>query len=143
MDSTVHQLEIKSIEQLENKSALLANWIQHPIVILKGELGAGKTTIIKALIKMLGSKDQGSSPSYALINKYTSPVGPIFHLDLYRLNSIEEIYQLGIEEIFDQASYCFIEWPERIEEFLPKPHHLINIKVKEDDSRSLVLTTKF
>ena len=85
-----------------------------------GDLGAGKTTLIKAVCKVLGAKDVVTSPSFALINEYRSACEDLFfHFDLYRIKSIEEIYDLGYEEYFYSDSYCFIEWPEKAEMLLP------------------------
>ena len=111
--------------------------IQHKLILFKGELGAGKTTLIKALMKELGSKDEGSSPSFAIINEYSSNSGRIYHLDLYRLNEAQEVFQLGIEEILYSGEFCFVEWPQIIEEFIEPPYHIISLELTENNERKI------
>ncbi len=87
---------------------------------LIGELGAGKTTFVSEFCRQLGAQDEASSPTFSIVNEYATAKGPIFHLDCYRLKSVEEAMDIGIEEYFEQAYFCFIEWPELIEPFLPQ-----------------------
>ena len=102
--------------------------LEHNILLLKGNLGAGKTTFTQFLLKNLGSTDEVSSPTYAIVNEYQSSKGKIFHFDLYRMKSIEEVYDIGIEEYLDNAYLCIIEWPEVYEEELTDlPHHEMKI----------------
>jgi len=85
-----------------------------------GGLGAGKTTFIKAVCRELGATDEALSPTFALINEYRTSAGePLYHFDFYRINKLEEVYDIGYEEYFYSGHYCFIEWPELIEELLP------------------------
>lgn len=86
--------------------------IKHPILLLKGNLGAGKTTFSQFLLKELGSQDEISSPTYSIVNEYDTPKGKVFHFDLYRLRSAEEAYDFGIEEYLDNCYLSVIEWPE-------------------------------
>lgn len=92
--------------------------LQHNIFLLKGNLGAGKTTFTQFLLKNLGSIDEVNSPTYSIVNEYNTPKGKIYHFDLYRLKNIEEVYDIGIEEYLDNAFLCIIEWPEVYEEEL-------------------------
>ena len=106
--------------------------------MLKGNLGAGKTTFSQFLMKNLGSTDEVSSPTYAIVNEYHSPKGKVFHFDLYRLKKIEEAYDIGIEEYIDNAFLCIIEWPEIYEEELSDlPHHEMTI-TNHGDYREIV-----
>ncbi len=124
-----------------------------------GELGAGKTTLIKELCKQLGVTDKGSSPTFALINEYRAQAPSlkgedkdnsslsqrdsfgagggqglcIYHLDLYRLKSESEIYDIGYEDYLFSGNYCFIEWPEKIERLLPKDYVKVKIDVKNEE----------
>ncbi len=85
-----------------------------------GEMGAGKTTLILNLLKVVGVSEGGSSPTYSIVNEYASENnGPVFHFDFYRIESIEEVYDIGYEDYLYSGSYCFMEWPERITELLP------------------------
>jgi tRNA threonylcarbamoyladenosine biosynthesis protein TsaE len=98
---------------------LLKNYGNSRIFAFYGAMGAGKTTFIKALCKSLGAADLVSSPSFTLINEYRrSDGGSLYHIDLYRIKNRNEMLDLGIEEYFSSGSYCFIEWPEMIEEIL-------------------------
>lgn len=109
------------LDEIGNVAAdILASYPDNRIFILKGEMGAGKTTLVKALCRHLGVVDETASPTFAIINEYASPNGRICHLDLYRLKSVAEALDIGILDIIDSGDYCFIEWPELIEGFLPE-----------------------
>ena len=92
--------------------------LQHPILLLKGNLGAGKTTFTQFLLKKSGSSDEVNSPTYSIVNEYNTPKGKVYHFDLYRLKNLEEVFDIGIEEYLDNAYLCIIEWPEVYEEEL-------------------------
>ena len=103
--------------------------LQHNILLLKGNLGAGKTTFSQFLLKNLGSQDEVSSPTYAIVNEYDTPKGNVFHFDLYRMKSADEVEDIGIHEYLDNAFLCIIEWPEVYEEELEHfPHHEMSIE---------------
>lgn len=95
-------------------------------------MGAGKTTLIKELCKQLGSEDNFSSPTYSIVNEYTSPKGKLYHMDCYRLKSMEEALNIGIEDYLNGEHYCFVEWPELIEQFLPADVIKISIRTTEN-----------
>lgn len=102
--------------------------LTHNILLLKGNLGAGKTTFSQFLLKRLGSSDEVSSPTYAIVNEYDTPKGNVFHFDLYRMKSADEVEDIGIHEYLDNAFLCIIEWPEVYEEELAHfPHHEMTI----------------
>jgi tRNA threonylcarbamoyladenosine biosynthesis protein TsaE len=108
------------------------------VVAFYGEMGAGKTTLIKALIVELGSREGGSSPTFSLVNEYALPKGErIFHFDFYRINRLEEAFDIGYEEYFYGPDRCFIEWPEKIETLLPEETLRIYISVNPDESRTI------
>ena len=107
MQFTIHQLE----EWKDIVNQIIPN-LQHNILLLKGNLGAGKTTFSQFLLKELGSSDEISSPTYSIVNEYDTPKGKVFHFDLYRLKSVEEAYDFGIEEYLDNGYLSIIEWPE-------------------------------
>ena len=112
--------EINSLENLKSFASNFLSGITHSkIFLLYGEMGAGKTTFIQYLLNSMGIEELEGSPTYSLINSYLSKeYGQIYHLDLFRLKSTEEAFDIGIEEIVDGNSYCFIEWPEKIEGLL-------------------------
>ncbi|KFF07631.1 tRNA (adenosine(37)-N6)-threonylcarbamoyltransferase complex ATPase subunit type 1 TsaE [Chryseobacterium luteum] len=110
--------EIKTINDWQSVVEKIFPQLQHNILLLKGNLGAGKTTFTQFLLKNLGSEDEVNSPTYSIVNEYNTPKGKIYHFDLYRLKNIEEVYDIGIEEYLDNAFLCIIEWPEVYEEEL-------------------------
>jgi tRNA threonylcarbamoyladenosine biosynthesis protein TsaE len=101
-----------------------------------GQMGSGKTTFIRALCHELGVTDTVTSPTFTLINEYKRPSGvPVYHFDFYRIKKITEVLDFGIEEYFDSASPCFMEWPELIEPLLPPETLRVSITVRDDGSR--------
>lgn len=113
------------------------------IVLLYGEMGMGKTTFTQEVLRQMGISQLEGSPTYSLVNEYESEkYGKIYHLDLYRLNSEEEAYDIGIEEILDGENYCFIEWPEKIESFLDLHFLEIRFSLNETLEREILITKK-
>ncbi|MEI6748120.1 MAG: tRNA (adenosine(37)-N6)-threonylcarbamoyltransferase complex ATPase subunit type 1 TsaE [Bacteroidales bacterium] len=99
---------------------------------LYGRMGAGKTTFIKAICHQLGVTDIVNSPTFSIVNEYSTASGKnIFHFDLYRLKNTNELLDIGYEEYFYSGSYCLLEWPEKIEELLPE--ECVRVKIEEDD----------
>ena len=109
--------------------------------LFEGELGAGKTALIKALCEKLHVEENVSSPTFALINEYETAEGEIiYHFDLYRIKSEEEALDIGIMEYFYSGSYCFIEWPSKIPGLIPEQHLKIEIQSLSNSKRQLVIT---
>ncbi len=103
-----------------------------------GDLGAGKTTFIKALCNELNVIDIVSSPTFSIINEYQNETGmTIYHMDFYRLEKLDEAYEIGLEDYFETNSYCFIEWPEKIDELLPTQTTYVKISQNQDETRVL------
>ncbi len=139
------EITINSTDDLERAAgefiALMDNFT---IFAFYGTMGAGKTTFINALVKRLGVTDDAtSSPSFSIINEYRSDTTAelIYHFDCYRLESTAEALEIGVEDYFDSGALCLIEWPERIGEILPDDTVRIDIRVNDDDSRTLTVTT--
>jgi tRNA threonylcarbamoyladenosine biosynthesis protein TsaE len=109
------------------------------IILFSGQMGAGKTTLIKAFCNHLGVKDEVSSPTFSLVNEYESNVGPIYHFDLYRIQSEEELYDIGYEDYFFSGYLCLVEWPEMASGIIPENHILVHIQV-ENDQRIITVT---
>ena len=110
------------------------------VIAFHGEMGAGKTTIISALAKALGvAADEISSPSFSIVNEYRSDATAelIYHFDLYRLQSIDQAVEIGVEDYFDSGALCLIEWPDIIDPLLPVATTDIFIKVLPDSSREI------
>ena len=114
---------------------LINHFPEHRVFALYGKMGAGKTTFIQSICRHLESTDNVISPTFALINEYTSPKGSIYHFDFYRIKEMEEAFDLGYEDYFYSGNYCFIEWPEKIEPLLPENIVKVKIEVDDDETR--------
>jgi len=142
------RFEIKSLEKLPDIARQLIDYLglkalmeSENCIAFYGEMGAGKTTLIKELCKQLGINDATGSPSFSLVNEYLTGEGEsVFHFDFYRINDIEEAYDLGYEDYFYSNSLCLIEWPEKIEPLLPENHIQLKIKIVDDEQRIVELT---
>lgn len=109
---------------------LLASFPQNRVFVFEGEMGAGKTTFISALVRALGSTDTAASPTYGLVNEYHDATGnPIYHFDFYRLKSTEEAFESGADELLHSGCYCFAEWPSRVPGLFPDAYVQVNITV--------------
>lgn len=135
--------EIKDLEELPEVAKKILNFAENlpKVWLFQGEMGAGKTTLIKALGKAIGITDTIQSPTYSLVNEYDSPqAGKVYHFDLYRLKSEIEALDFGIEEYLDSGNFCWIEWAERIPSLLPAQRLLIQIEVQEQN-RTVTLSS--
>lgn len=110
------------------------------IFLFDGEMGAGKTTFIKAFCKVLGIKDSVSSPTYSIVNEYEGGKNTVYHFDFYRIKNIREAYDLGYEEYFYGDGICLIEWPERVEELLPENYINVEISILSESGRCFKFT---
>ena len=109
------------------------------IILFSGEMGAGKTTLIKELCKHLGVHDEVSSPTFSLVNEYESELGTVYHFDLYRIQSEEELYDIGYEDYFFSGYLCLVEWPEMASGLIPQAHVSVKIRV-ENNQRSITVS---
>ncbi|WP_423146579.1 tRNA (adenosine(37)-N6)-threonylcarbamoyltransferase complex ATPase subunit type 1 TsaE [Rubrolithibacter danxiaensis] len=131
-------IEISDPEQLSEAAIHLLHFIgNEKILLFYGEMGAGKTTFIKAICKELGITDTVSSPTFSIVNEYVSPSGPVYHFDFYRLKNETEALDLGYEDYIYSGNYCFIEWPEKISSLLPAKACRVELKVKSGQERLL------
>jgi len=125
------KIDIFSEKDLLKVSAYILSSFSNRIIAISGDLGSGKTTLIKKLCAKLGVKDVVSSPTFPIINEYISDSGKkIFHFDFYRLNSIHEALDIGSDLYLNSGSYCFIEWPELIITLLDKDVLFLNLKIE-------------
>ena len=133
------------IKKKENIREAAVQFISHiednTVFAFKGNMGAGKTTFIKAICEELGVEDVINSPTFSIINEYRSEkTGElIYHFDFYRINKISEAYDMGTEDYFESGALCFIEWPEIIQQLLPENTVFIDIIELPDGSRSLTI----
>ncbi|MGB1308020.1 MAG: tRNA (adenosine(37)-N6)-threonylcarbamoyltransferase complex ATPase subunit type 1 TsaE [Oceanihabitans sp.] len=128
-----------NLSEIDQVAKTILEKCKSKVVLFHGDLGAGKTTLIKALVKALGSEDVVQSPTYAIVNEYQAKENAIFHFDLYRINHIDEVYAFGIEEYLYSNHWVFIEWPEIIKDLIPDNYHIITITKKTAQTRLLEL----
>ena len=129
------------LEELHGIAADILDSFPGPgLFALYGEMGSGKTTLIKRFCSILGSIDNVTSPTFALINEYqTEDAGPIYHFDVYRIKKLEEVMDIGYETYFYSGNYIFVEWPEMITELLPEEYVYIKIREIEDNKREILV----
>jgi tRNA threonylcarbamoyladenosine biosynthesis protein TsaE len=135
-------ITIKNLSYLSYSATRLLKYAgRHKILAFYGAMGSGKTTIIKHICRALGTTDEATSPTFAIANEYKTQAGEsVYHFDFYRIKKIEEAFDIGLEEYFASGSYCFIEWPEMIEEALPPNVVKIHIHVEYNNFRLLDIT---
>jgi tRNA threonylcarbamoyladenosine biosynthesis protein TsaE len=133
-------IAIPSIDHIDIAAEeLVRHFGQHTKVAFSGEMGAGKTTLIQAVCRVLNVQDVVASPTFALINEYYTEKGDsIFHFDLYRIEDVSEMYDFGYEDYFYSDKYCFIEWPEKAMELMPPDTLFLNLRVNKDVSREVL-----
>jgi tRNA threonylcarbamoyladenosine biosynthesis protein TsaE len=134
-------IRINGLAELPEIAGKILSFVgKRRVIAFFGEMGAGKTTLIKAICKKLEVVDATSSPSFGLINEYRTRGGTaVYHFDFYRIRTMEEAYDLGYEEYLYSGRYCFIEWPEMIESLLPEGTIRACISVMEDATRVVEL----
>jgi tRNA threonylcarbamoyladenosine biosynthesis protein TsaE len=119
----------------------LKQFPKNRIFAFYGSMGAGKTTIIKAICEALGAVDIISSPTFTLVNEYRTVKGDtLYHIDFYRIKKQEEVFDFGIEEYLSGESYCFMEWPELVEDLLPDGTIKVKISVDDNEQRTLLIS---
>ena len=127
-----------NISDIKKISNTILSKIKTPRTILfYGEMGVGKTTLIKELVFQLGVTESTSSPTFSIVNEYLGKNSKVFHFDFYRIENEEEVYDIGIEEYFYQDCWCLLEWPEKINTLLPEDAVSIKILKNKDNSRSI------
>jgi len=133
------EILIKDKRHLHSAARKLLQYTgEKKIIAFYGSMGAGKTTIIKAICEVLNAVDIASSPTFTLVNEYRTSKGvPIYHIDFYRIKKQEEVYDFGIEEYLSGDSYCFMEWPELVEEILPPETVRVRISLNAKEERTL------
>ena len=136
-------IRIESLEKIqESAKAFVANMGDDTVFAFYGKMGAGKTTIVKAICEELGVEDTITSPTFAIVNEYRSDLAGelIYHFDFYRIKKLDEVYDMGYEDYFYSGAICFIEWPELIEELLPGNTVKVSIEELESGEREVILS---
>ena len=130
-------ITISSLQELDNAASRFSELAgEHTVIAFSGAMGAGKTTFIQALCRKLGITVEVNSPTFSLVNEYFTPEGSsIFHFDLYRIESSEELFDMGYEEYFYSGSLCLIEWPEKASSLIPEDALRVHIEIGENEAR--------
>lgn len=140
------EITIRNIEDIQRAArSFIENMPKGNVIAFYGNMGVGKTTFIKALCKELGVEDEVTSPTFAIVNEYSTNrpatsdqrLATIYHFDFYRIKKLEEVYDMGYEDYFYSDSLCLIEWPELIEEVLPDDATKVCITEQQDGSRRI------
>ena len=130
------QLKIDSLSELDHVAEqIISSLGGRNVVLFRGGMGAGKTTLISRIVALLGSEDTVTSPTFALVNEYEGDEGLIYHFDFYRIDKVEEVFDLGYEEYFYSGDLCLVEWPEKIESLIPDDVMTVKIEVEDDEER--------
>lgn len=130
---------VSGLPEIAKKILAFAGGIK--VILFEGEMGAGKTTLIKSVCRELGVEGETSSPTFAIINQYHSKIhGPVYHFDCYRLKSEKEAYETGCEEYFFSGNFCFIEWPKIIYNLLPDTFVKVGVVAEPNESRTITLS---
>jgi tRNA threonylcarbamoyladenosine biosynthesis protein TsaE len=134
-------IHFKTLDELEQVAAdLLDLGGDVPVWLFEGQMGAGKTTLIKALCHRLGVKSHIQSPTFSLVNEYEAEGKLIYHFDFYRIKDETEALDMGVEEYFDSGAYCFVEWPVKIESLWPEKYLYLDLQADESGRRILKVT---
>lgn len=138
-DNGSFSIEYRLDEAEEVARQLLDKFGSRPVWALDAPMGAGKTTLINALCELLGIEEVTSSPTFAIVNEYHAPrEGSVYHIDCYRLDALADAYRIGMNEYLDSGQYCFVEWPEVVDELLPEDVVCLRIVPSKDGmSRTL------
>ena len=133
------QIKIESLDKIHTASKeFLTHMGSGKVFAFYGKMGAGKTTFIKAVCESLGVSDVITSPTFAIVNEYTTADNtPVYHFDFYRIKKIDEVYDMGYEDYFYSGRPCFLEWPELIEDLLPEDVVKVSIVMNEDGSTTV------
>jgi len=130
-----------TIEQLESVAQQIIAQQPQKVILFHGEMGVGKTTLIKQLCKTLGVLEATSSPTFSLVNEYEMSKNQlVYHFDFYRLKNEMEALDMGADDYFYSGNWCFIEWAEKIPNLIPDEHSVITIELLPDGKRQLQLT---
>lgn len=130
-----------SLAQISTIASEIIQIAPNKVLLFYGAMGSGKTTLIKEIAKQLGVLEVASSPTFSLVNEYISNKGEtIYHFDFYRIDNEEEAYDIGVEEYLYSDAWCFIEWPNKVENLLPLESVAIHISILSNGLRNIQIT---
>ena len=137
----MNTITIDSLSDLPKVAELVLESLNgRNVVAFFAPMGAGKTTLISTLMETLGSEDIVTSPTFALVNQYyTSEREPVYHFDFYRINSINEAFDMGYEEYFYSGDLCLVEWPEKVEQLLPDDTMVVKLEILDENTRRFTI----
>ena len=135
------EIVIASLDELKDVAEAVVESLEgRNVVALFGAMGAGKTTLISAIMEHLGSTNNVTSPTFALVNQYNTTANePVYHFDFYRINRIEEAFDMGYEEYFYSGDLCLVEWPELVEQLLPDDAMVVKIDILSPTERKFTI----
>ena len=128
------------LSNIDDAISFILKHARSKTILFYGEMGAGKTTLIKNLVKKLNSQDRVASPTFSLVNEYSTEDEKIFHFDFYRIQDEVEAYDIGFEDYLEQPGWKFIEWPQKIQNLIPADHHKLELEKKSLETRLLKLS---
>lgn len=129
-----------NLDAIDDIARLILETIKTKTLLFYGEMGVGKTTLINALVNALGGQVKATSPTFSIVNEYEVENDLVYHFDFYRIEKVEEVLDLGIEDYLYSGCWNFIEWPDKIDVFLPKEVDILYIKQQKNGSRTVKLT---
>ena len=135
---TYERVSLEGLYEVANELLFLGSRVK--IWLFYGEMGSGKTTLIKAICSALKVDDLVSSPTFSIVNEYKSAAGKVYHFDFYRIKNEREAFEIGTEEYFYSGEYCFIEWPEKIPSIIPSAYVKISIQPNEKEHRTIAIS---
>lgn len=128
-----------SLSQIDVVAQQIIDQITHDCIVIDAPMGAGKTTLIKSMCQQLGVKDEISSPTFSIVNEYSTPTGEVLHFDLYRIEQPLELHEIGMEDYLDRKALKFIEWPELALPMLDA-YHLMRIEIIDENQRKITFS---
>lgn len=129
-----------SLSEINDVAERIIPYLSEKVVVFQGSMGMGKTTLIKALVKVLGIDDTATSPSFGLVNHYENDDIIIYHFDFYRIKHQEEAFDIGFEEYLYSGNWCFIEWAENVSDYLPDTYTVLKFEWIDTDKRKITVS---
>ena len=136
----MNEIESFCLDEIDDVAKKLLKNVRSKTILFYGEMGVGKTTLISALVKALGGNVKATSPTFSIVNEYKVKNGIVYHFDFYRMNDVEEVFDIGIEDYLYSGHWNFIEWPEKIDVFLPNAVDILKLNRLKNGSRTLKMS---